>query len=73
MARTYVAKVNKHVHYFDSNARAKPGTITAIGSVNGGIVLRIGRSGAVVGDGTTGILREPFNHSATKVNTWSPY
>lgn len=73
MAHPYTPVVNGHVHYFDTNARAKPGTITAVGSVNGGIVIRIGRNGAVVGDATTGILREPFNHSATKANTWSPY
>jgi hypothetical protein len=74
MARTYVAKVNHHVHYFDSvDSVPLPGTITAIGSTNGGIVLRIGRSGITKGTGATGILREPFNHSATKANTWSPY
>jgi len=74
MARTYTPKVNKHVHYFEAGtARATAATITAIGSVNGGLVLRIGRGGGTAGDATTGILRAPFNHSGTKANTWSPY
>jgi|SRR5882762_18328 len=141
MARTYVPKVNGHVTYFDGSTptRARAATITAVGSTNGGVILRIGRgkqlicttngtttltattgtfsSGGVgltvvgagippnttissftdsthvvmsnaatasasnvfvnvvsfAGDATTGILREPFNHSATKANTWQPY
>lgn len=75
MARTLVLKVNKHVTYFDGSAptRARAATVTAIGSVNGGVILRIGRGGGTVGDATTGILREPFNHSATKANTWQIY
>jgi len=75
MARTLVLKANKHVTYFDGSTptRARAATVTATGSVNGGVVLRIGRSGLTVGDATTGILREPFNHSATKANTWQIY
>ncbi len=75
MARTYTPKVNGHVTYFDSSTptRARAATITAVGSTNGGVVLRIGRNGGTAGTGAVGILREPFNHSATKANTWEPY
>ncbi len=75
MARPLTLKVNKHVTYFDTSTptRARAATITAIGSVNGGVILRLGHGGGTVGDATTGILREPFNHSATKANTWQVY
>lgn len=72
MARTYVPEVNHHVTYFDANSKPVSATITAVGSVNGGIVLRIGRSGIVKGNGTTGILRVAFNHASSKANTWTP-
>jgi len=88
MARTLVLKINKHVTYFDVSTptRARAATVIATGSVNGGVILRVSQrtngelpwnastnTTVVVGDATTGILREPFNHSATKANTWQIY
>lgn len=74
MAHPYTPRPNDHVHYFAaSTARPRAATIVSVGSANGGIVIRINHSGATFGDATTGILREPFNHSATKANTWQVY
>jgi hypothetical protein len=73
MARTFTPRVNRHVTYFRAGT-GKPvnATITAVGSVNGGIVLRIGHS-QVVGDATTGILRAPISSLVANVpNTWRP-
>lgn len=57
MARPYTPKVNRHVTYYTGTGRPKAATITAIGSANGGVVLRLGRGGGTVGDVTTGVLR----------------
>ena len=76
MARTYVPKVNGHVTYFDATtAKAKPGTITAVGSTNGGIRFRIAHSGVIVGTAAVGILRAPFVVDGThsRANTFVPY
>ena len=76
MARTYVPKVNGHVTYFaTTTAKAKPGTITAVGSTNGGIRLRFGRNGGTVGTASVGILRVPFvvDGTHTRANTYVPY
>lgn len=56
MARPWSAKVGRHVTYYDANGKARPATITATGSTNGGVVLRVERANTV-GDATTGILR----------------
>lgn len=74
MARTFTPRVNRHVTYFRSNGKPVPAVITAVGSTNGGIVLRVGRSGGTFGNGTTGILRGPVALDVANVaNTWRPY
>lgn len=73
MARPYTPKVNKHVTYYDAAGKPRPGTITAIGSTNGGIIIRITHSGQIVGTGAVGILRGPVDINVAQVpNTWRP-
>ena len=71
MARPYTAKVGRHVTYYNAARKPRPATITAVGSANSGIVLRIVRSGETKGDGTTGILRSAFSPPKGG-NTWTP-
>jgi len=72
MARTFTPRVNRHVNYLTASGKLRPAIITAVGSINGGVVLRVGRS-QVLGDGTTGILRGPIDANAAGVaNTWRP-
>lgn len=69
MARTFTPRVNRHVQYVRTGAKLVSATITAVGSTNGGIVLRVGRGAQAVtyGDATTGILRST---GATTVGTY---
>lgn len=63
------AAVNMHVTYYAANRRPRPATITAIGSTNGGVVLRVGRGAQAVtlGNGVTGILKQT---SKSQTNVW---
>lgn len=71
VARTFTPKVNRHVIYYDAASKPRPGTITAIGSTNGGVTLRITHTGQTFGTGTVGILRAAFA-SPRGTNTWRP-
>lgn len=68
MARTYTPKVNKHVTYFDTNGKPRPGTIIAVTSATV-VDVRIGHSGET----HLGISRAPIDSlAANVVNTWRP-
>jgi hypothetical protein len=63
------AAVNMHVTYYATGRKPRPATITAIGSSNGGVILRVGRGSQVqtFGNGTTGILKRT---SKSQTNVW---
>lgn len=68
MADTPV-KVNRHVTFWKSGSRKpRPATITAVGSTNGGVILRVGHHGEVYGNATTGILRQTTSNGT---NVWT--
>jgi hypothetical protein len=73
MARSFTPTLQLHVAYYATNRKPRPATVVSVGSVNGGIVLRITHTGQVLGNGTTGILRGTVGGAHPRgVNVWSP-
>ena len=71
MARTFTPKVGHRITYYTTAGQRRPAKVKAVGSTNGGLILRVLGSAVDVGTASVGILRGSVG-AGVRSNHWSP-